>query len=76
MKAQSQHGFVYIKPFLTPQPEVRVLDLSSEDVTDSDVLIMATDGLWDVVANERVAEIVDNGLKLYEDADEIRKRYR
>ena len=76
LKAQSQNGFVYIKPFLTPQPEVRVLDVEREAIGDADVLVMATDGLWDVVTNDRVAEIVAAGLKLYEDADEIRKRYR
>ena len=54
LKAQSNSGNpVYIKPFLTPQPEVRVLDIENEEVTESDVLIMATDGLWDVVSNSR-----------------------
>ncbi len=76
LKAQSQNGHVYIKPFLTPQPEVRVLDVEGEEVTESDALVMATDGLWDVVANERVAEVVDAGLAAYEDADEARKKYR
>ncbi len=76
LKAQSQNGAVYIKPFLTPQPEVRVLDVEREAVTDADVLIMATDGLWDVVSNEAVAEVVASGLKLYEDADDSRKKYR
>lgn len=65
LKAQSNSGNpVYIKPFLTPQPEVRVLDIENEEVTESDVLIMATDGLWDVVSNSRVAQIVDNGIRL------------
>ena len=58
LKAQSNGATpVYIKPFLTPQPEVRVLDIENETVTENDVLIMATDGLWDVVSNERVASI-------------------
>ena len=65
LKAQSNGpNPVYIKPFLTPQPEVRVLDIENETVTENDVLIMATDGLWDVVSNERVASIVDKGLKM------------
>ena len=76
LKAQSQNGFVYIKPFLTPQPEVRVLDIENEDVSDMDCLVMATDGLWDVMPNEKVAEIVYNSLKVYDDADEVRKKYR
>ena len=51
LKAQSNGATpVYIKPFLTPQPEVRVLDIENETVTENDVLVMATDGLWDVVS--------------------------
>ena len=65
LKAQSSNSqIVYIKPFLTPQPEVRVLDVENEDISESDVLVMATDGLWDVVSNERVAEIINNGMVL------------
>ena len=63
--------------FFCPSPlQVRVLDVENEDISEADVLVMATDGLWDVVSNDKVAEVVDNGLKLYEDADEARKRYR
>lgn len=63
LRAQSSTSQpVYIKPFLTPQPEVRVLDVEQEEITDADVLVMATDGLWDVLSNERVADIVHNGL--------------
>ena len=66
LKAQSSNGqTVYIKPFLTPQPEVRVLDIENEDINESDVLVMATDGLWDVVSNERVADIIHNGMVLH-----------
>ena len=65
LKAQSSNSqVVYIKPFLTPQPEVRVLDVENEDISESDVLVMATDGLWDVVSNERVAEIINSGMVL------------
>jgi protein phosphatase 1M len=41
--------------------EVRVLDIENEAIGESDVLVMATDGLWDVVSNERVAEVVEAG---------------
>ena len=61
LRAQSQNGPIYIKPFLSPQPEVRVLDIENEAIGEFDVLVMATDGLWDVVSNERVAEIVESG---------------
>lgn len=76
LKAQSQNGSVFIKPFLTPQPEVKVLDVEHEAISEADVLVMATDGLWDVVSNEKVAEIVHNGLKLYEEAEGERQKYR
>jgi len=63
LRAQSSTSNpVYIKPFLTPQPEVRVLDVESEEISEADVLVMATDGLWDVMPNERVAEVVHHGL--------------
>ena len=61
LRAQSQNGPIYIKPFLSPQPEVRVLDIENEAIGEYDVLVMATDGLWDVVSNERVAEVVESG---------------
>ena len=50
------------------------MDVENEDISEADVLVMATDGLWDVVTNEKVAEIVDNGLKLYQDADEVKNK--
>ncbi|XP_066997041.1 protein phosphatase 1H isoform X1 [Anabrus simplex] len=49
---------VPIKPFLLSQPEVQVFDIQNEEITDNDVLIMGTDGLWDVTANEKAVEIV------------------
>lgn len=83
LKAQSANSqVVFIKPFLTPQPEVRVLDIENEPVTESDVLVMATDGLWDVVSNDRVAAIVDRGLNLFKDSgsgvdsEDARYKYR
>ena len=76
LRAQAGSGTIFIKPFLSPQPEVRVLDVDVENITNDDVLVLATDGLWDVVSNAAVAEVVKAGLKLYEDADETRRRYR
>ena len=85
LRAQSTGNTpVYIKPFLTPQPEVRVLDIENETVTENDVLVMATDGLWDVVTNERVASVVDKGLQLspkgsgasLSDQHDVRQKYK
>ncbi|XP_059040733.1 protein phosphatase 1H isoform X1 [Mustela lutreola] len=53
---------IYIKPFLSSAPEVRVYDLSRYEHGADDVLILATDGLWDVLSNEEVAEAVTQFL--------------
>lgn len=59
------YGPLLIKPFLTPEPETRVLPLENDDtLEDDDVLIMGTDGLWDVTSNEEAAEIVKNSIDL------------
>jgi protein phosphatase 1H len=75
LRAQSSTGTVYIKPFLSPQPEVRVLDVENEEVTGDDVLVLATDGLWDVVSNEEVASIVQRGLATWDNESKA-GRYR
>jgi len=73
LRAQAQHGTVLIKPFLSPQPEVRVLDIDTETVTPEDVLVLATDGLWDVVTNEEVASIVARGLQAWDNESKAGK---
>ncbi|XP_012252535.2 protein phosphatase 1H [Athalia rosae] len=49
---------VTIKPFLSSQPEVTSLKLDSYDLNERDCVIMATDGLWDVVSDEEAANIL------------------
>ncbi|KAL3853810.1 hypothetical protein ACJMK2_017319 [Sinanodonta woodiana] len=53
---------IRIKPFMTPIPEVKVLDLSVTTWTEDDVLVMGTDGLWDVLDNSFVADSVRKSL--------------
>ncbi|XP_069500093.1 protein phosphatase 1M isoform X3 [Ambystoma mexicanum] len=48
---------IMVKPFLSCIPEVKVLDFTKFEFLEDDVLIMATDGLWDVMCNEEVAQI-------------------
>uniref|UniRef100_UPI00398E73B9 protein phosphatase 1M-like n=1 Tax=Pristiophorus japonicus TaxID=55135 RepID=UPI00398E73B9 len=52
-----------IKPFLSCIPEVTIFDLGQHEFGQSDVLIMATDGLWDVMSNRDVADITDRFLE-------------
>ncbi|KAI8124219.1 hypothetical protein FF38_00184 [Lucilia cuprina] len=62
-----------IKPFLTAQPEVNYRDLTKivsipdEHNEDGDygILVMATDGLWDVSENDAVARTVFQTLHKY-----------
>ncbi|CAO2194501.1 unnamed protein product [Urochloa humidicola] len=46
-------GDRYIKPFLIPKPEVRVIPRAKDD----DCLILASDGLWDVISNEDACKV-------------------
>jgi len=43
-----------------------VLDVDTETITVDDVLVLGTDGLWDVVTNEEVAAIVSRGLQAWD----------
>ena len=47
-----------------------------ESLTDSDVLIMGTDGLWDVTPNSKAAEIVQKSLEHFPANDTQRFKYR
>lgn len=46
-------GDGYLKPFVIPVPEVTVTDRSDDD----ECLILASDGLWDVVPNETACDV-------------------
>ncbi|XP_005092254.1 protein phosphatase 1H [Aplysia californica] len=53
---------IQVKPFLTPVPEVRVLNLKDKTVTEDDILIMGCDGLWDMLRTEQVGATVKQSL--------------
>ena len=62
-----------LKPFLSAVPEVEVVDLRKLDsIGDLDVLIMASDGLWDVLSNEEAVTIVESSLRSTEPDDPTR----
>ncbi|KAK4754595.1 hypothetical protein SAY87_002699 [Trapa incisa] len=46
-------GDNYLKPYVIPDPEVTVTDRTAED----ECLILASDGLWDVVSNETACRV-------------------
>ncbi|XP_055994948.1 protein phosphatase 1J isoform X2 [Sorex fumeus] len=61
-----------IKPFLSCFPEVQVYDLAQYEHCPDDVLVLGTDGLWDVTSDYEVAATVDRVLSTYEPNDPSR----
>ncbi|XP_075052363.1 protein phosphatase 1J isoform X1 [Mixophyes fleayi] len=49
---------IYIKPFLSCVPGVKVYDLAGCEHGADDVMVIGTDGLWDVITDREVADIV------------------
>eukprot|EP01090_Pellita_catalonica_P017942 TRINITY_DN5590_c0_g1_i1.p1 TRINITY_DN5590_c0_g1~~TRINITY_DN5590_c0_g1_i1.p1 ORF type:complete len:368 (+),score=66.55 TRINITY_DN5590_c0_g1_i1:88-1191(+) len=47
-------GDFYLDPFVTPEPHITEIDLSNDD----EFLILACDGVWDVISDQRACEIV------------------
>ncbi|CAI2350747.1 unnamed protein product [Caenorhabditis sp. 36 PRJEB53466] len=61
---------ISIKPFLSAVPEVTVTNLRDMNtLTDRDVVIVASDGLWDVLSNEDAGLIVRSTLGSTEASD-------
>ncbi|NWS75654.1 PPM1J phosphatase, partial [Crotophaga sulcirostris] len=63
---------IHIKPFLSCFPEVRVYDLTQYEHCPDDVLVLGTDGLWDVTNDKEVAGVVMEVLMSYEPNDPCR----
>lgn len=51
-------SMVSIKPFLSSTPEIRILDVSRLTLTPTDVIIMGSDGLFDVTENAQAVNAV------------------
>ena len=58
-------GGQYIKPLLSPVPEVLVCDLAQYNFQHDDVMIMASDGLWERLTNEEAQEVVQQALERF-----------
>ncbi|UYV79161.1 PPM1J [Cordylochernes scorpioides] len=56
--------------------QVKVYDLVADPPSSNDVLVMGTDGLWDVTSNQKVAEVVFKALEHFPAEDNQRFKYR
>lgn len=56
-------GGQFIKPLLSPVPEVRVWTLDEYDHKENDVLVLASDGLWERLTNEEAQEVVQQSME-------------
>ncbi|XP_060087201.1 protein phosphatase 1J isoform X2 [Heteronotia binoei] len=63
---------IHIKPFLSCVPEVCIYDLTQYEHCPDDVLVLGTDGIWDVTSNQEVANVVLDVLMRYEPNDPCR----
>ncbi|XP_033822000.1 protein phosphatase 1H [Periophthalmus magnuspinnatus] len=63
---------IYIKPFLSCVPEVMVYNLDENKHGSNDVLVMGTDGLWDVTTDREVADAVSAYLSCCDPSDPMR----
>ncbi|XP_039292115.1 flocculation protein FLO11 isoform X2 [Nilaparvata lugens] len=59
-------GDVKLKPSMTAEPEIRVLDLDGTE----DYLILSSDGVWDVIKKEDAVECCD--IYLYENPGDVK----
>uniref|UniRef100_A0A2N9HA80 protein-serine/threonine phosphatase n=1 Tax=Fagus sylvatica TaxID=28930 RepID=A0A2N9HA80_FAGSY len=54
-------GDRYLKPWIIPEPEVMFIPRAKED----ECLILASDGLWDVMTNEEVCDLARKRILLW-----------
>lgn len=54
-------GDRYLKPWIIPEPETMFMPRARED----DILILATDGLWDTMTNEEVCEVAKKRILIW-----------
>lgn len=69
-------GTLPIKPFLSCQPDIKRIDLSAMSLTEDDVLIIGTDGFWDVTSNKEAAKIVEKSFSDFASDIVKSKKYR
>ena len=52
--------------------QIQIVDMTKESYSENDVVIMGSDGLWDVIPNLKALEIVNKSLSHLEHDNEQR----
>lgn len=53
-----------------------MFDIEAAELTDADVLVLATDGLWDIISNERAVSMVGKSLSHFPPDHHDKHKYR
>ena len=61
--------YVYVILFAV---QIQIVDMTKESYSENDVVIMGSDGLWDVIPNLKALEIVNKSLSHLEHDNEQR----
>ncbi|GKD42624.1 protein phosphatase 2C [Tanacetum coccineum] len=61
MLVKCWQGDGYLKPWIIPEPEVTFTPRARED----ECLILASDGLWDVMSNEEACEVARKRIRIW-----------
>ncbi|XP_078276691.1 protein phosphatase 1H-like isoform X3 [Rhinoraja longicauda] len=69
---KDHYSNIHIKPFLSCMPEVQVYDVKQYEHGVDDVIVMGSDGLWDVASDQEVADAVIHMLSSCEPDDRNR----
>jgi len=62
-------GDTFLLPYVTPEPDIKEIDISS---SQNQLLILACDGLWDVVTDEEALSIATSAADPEEAATKLR----
>ena len=65
---------MYIKPFMTSGPDLTVYRLTDRDHTPDDVIVLASDGLWECLSNKDAVDTVSATLDKFPAEDPMRYR--
>lgn len=67
---------VMLRAGVVPTPFVKSVQLEQESTSTKDRIIMASDGIWDVLSNDQVAELVEQHPDVQDAANALQEEAR